>query len=160
MSKKLVHWCYIFLTTKEIEMILGNLLLWCISSSVGKIKYVILLSSIPKFTHLSTWSLWVPRSTPENVRFERHKLFLWTVFSQCENNKIRKKMPDFRFTSVKTVWKTSYVISIPRCCAAPLFIQTSFRYSARLCHFTFTWKPVQQNFVLNQAWCLRRRILK
>ena len=35
-SKKFVHLRYLFLTTKDIEMILGDLLLWCISSSGGK----------------------------------------------------------------------------------------------------------------------------
>ena len=27
------------------------------------------------------WPPWVPRSTPENIRFEPYKLFLWIIFS-------------------------------------------------------------------------------
>ena len=44
---------------------------------------------------------WVPRSTPENVRFEQYKLFLKLVFSCLREDKIRKKMSGFRLTSVE-----------------------------------------------------------
>ena len=77
--RKFVHWRYNGLTTKDIKMIFGELLIWCISSLGGMFQHVAFIYY--EFTHLSAWPPWVPRSTPENVRFERCKLFLWIVFS-------------------------------------------------------------------------------
>ena len=60
-----------------------------------------------KFTYLS---IWLPRSTPENVWFEWYKMFLWIVFSWLWELKIRQKTSDIRLT--KLFYKTSDFISV------------------------------------------------
>ena len=44
-----------------------------------------------KSTHISTWPPSVPRSTPENVRFEWENCFYEPYFLYLENDNIRKK---------------------------------------------------------------------
>ena len=53
--------------------------MWCISSSGRMFWHVALMYYT--FTYFSTRLPWVPRSAPENVRFEWYTLFLWIVFS-------------------------------------------------------------------------------
>ena len=66
-------------------------------------------------------------------------------FLEMENGNICKNMSDFRLTSVKTIQKVSDILSVSWCCAAPLFIHASIRDSEKkLCHFMFTWKPMQK----------------
>ena len=90
MSKKFVHWRYNFSTVKDIEMSFCD----------------------PLMTHLSTWPPRIPRSTPENVKFEMIQVVeqYESYFLDFGNDKKkqqkkknkRKNVSDFRLTLVKT----------------------------------------------------------
>ena len=129
-SKKFVHWCYNFLTTKDIEMISSDLLIWCIPSSS---ELFLCITNLCTFHYGRPGYLWAlqKKSALNDTSCSYESYFL-----DFENGKIHIKRSDFRLQWVKTNF-----ISIS---AAPLFIQT-YIYSARLCHLTLMGRPRRES---------------
>ena len=96
-----MHWCYNFQTTKDIEIIFGDLLIWYISSSGKMFKHVAFMYY--KFMDLSTCHPGHLGALQKTLGLNDTSCCYGLYFLNFGNNKIRKKVSDVRLTCVKTV---------------------------------------------------------
>ena len=147
-SKTFVYCGWNFSTTKNIEMIFGDLR--C-NSRLGRMFHHV----ASMYYIFMNFSKWLPRSTKKTNKkqttkkqtkkknkqtmFGRYKFVaLHRILLTVKMIRLRKQTSDFRLTSVQIVWKIADVIFVSWCYTTPLLRKTSIRDSVTLFHLKFT----------------------
>ena len=136
-SKTLVYWGWNFSTTKNIEMIFGDLR--C-NSRLGRMFHHV-ASMYYIFTNFSKW---LPRNTKKKKKKKKKNIFgrykfvaFHRILLTVKMIRFRKQTSDFSLTSVQIVWEIADVIFVSWCYTTPLLRKESITDSVTLFHLTF-----------------------